>query len=136
MPDRILPKSLHTISVLVNLAGHIRASRVVSTSDAEDVAYALRILGLADLPDAHGLALKAVHQIGEARRKVREANDKVMADYRRAHSDDLIAEYRRTCHRCGARSTDGPWQDGLCGNCADAGYTEALVAAADPFRGL
>jgi len=68
MSDRILPKSLHTITVLVNLAAHIRAGRFVETTAVEDVRYALRILGLSDLTDAHGLFAAAVKRVEEARR--------------------------------------------------------------------
>jgi hypothetical protein len=51
-----LPKSLHTVTVLVNVARVLRAP----TETAESaVSRALIVLGYADTPDAYGLADKA-----------------------------------------------------------------------------
>lgn len=54
-------KSLHTISVIVNVARHIMAE---SGADAESAAdRAMEILGLADKPDTYGLKAAAIRQL-------------------------------------------------------------------------
>lgn len=54
---KTIPKSLHTVTVLVAVAREIRAYRENTDSDA--VTDALAILGYADSPDTYQLADKA-----------------------------------------------------------------------------
>ena len=56
-----LPKSLHTVTVLVNVARECMAHREYSDrpGDHDAVADALAILGYTGAPDAYGLADKA-----------------------------------------------------------------------------
>jgi len=59
---KIVPKSLHTITVLTQLVRYI--------SDAEDLPYtealerAVGVLGFEDKQDIHGLVAKAAKQLG------------------------------------------------------------------------
>ena len=54
-----LPKSLHTVTVLVNVARAIAALNGRGREPAEYVDTALSVLGYAGTPDAYGLADKA-----------------------------------------------------------------------------
>lgn len=56
--SKILPKSLHTITVLVNVARHLHLSGAVSRE--RSVAEALRVLRLDDKDDEYGLYDKAL----------------------------------------------------------------------------
>ena len=56
-----LAKSLHTVTVLVRGARDIQSRQHTANDDA--VTHALKLLGLADMPDAHGLALQAEKQL-------------------------------------------------------------------------
>ena len=53
-----IPKSLHTVSVLVNVARELM--RPVPYPPNNAVCNALHVLGYGDTPDAYGLAAKAV----------------------------------------------------------------------------
>lgn len=62
MPDtKPLAKSLHTVSVLVNVAEHCLADRFVTPRSA--LAEALVILGLESKPDTYGLVEAARKQL-------------------------------------------------------------------------
>lgn len=70
MKSSNLAKSLHTLTVLVNVAENYHRYRtVVPPTEAPDVsarravAAALDILKLADKPDAYGLAENAIGQL-------------------------------------------------------------------------
>lgn len=63
MSDRALPKSLHTVTVLVELAHYHRASALTYSTPDYAVDWALRVLRLADLPDVHGLREAAVARV-------------------------------------------------------------------------
>lgn len=54
-----LPKSLHTVTVLVAVARHLEAFGRVTGDGTDPVGDALAILGYSDTPDAYGLAAKA-----------------------------------------------------------------------------
>lgn len=58
-----LPKSLHTVTVLVRVATHIRKSECLNIPDC--VATALDILGYTDenTPDTYGLVTAAIKQM-------------------------------------------------------------------------
>jgi len=65
---RQLPKSLHTISVLVNLTRHLMGGP--AAYDAETaMKQALRILKLDEMPDNYNLAEKALLQINRTENK-------------------------------------------------------------------
>lgn len=75
-----LAKSLHTHSVLVNLALHLYRARTPAlvtpkTAARECVADALRILQLSELPDVYGLTERAREHVAAAIIKAREAGD-------------------------------------------------------------
>ena len=58
---RDLPKSLHTITAIINVAAHLReTSPFPGVGIQEAVNGALSILGYTNSPDPHGLAAKAV----------------------------------------------------------------------------
>jgi hypothetical protein len=65
---QVLAKSLHTISVLVNLATFLMESQNIARAD-HAVTRALDVLGLKDKPDVYGLAEIAIAQI-QSKRKV------------------------------------------------------------------
>lgn len=56
-----IAKSLHTITVIAQLATMIRATNSASVDGA--VEMALQILGLAGKPDVYGLAAKAAKSV-------------------------------------------------------------------------
>jgi hypothetical protein len=58
---KTLPKSLHTVTVLVNVARHYQAN--IGGDDVFAVNQALRILGYTDSPDDYGLANAALKQL-------------------------------------------------------------------------
>lgn len=63
-----LPKSLHTVKVLVNVARYVlkHGPCAADKSRAEAVSDALEILGYAPLhPDTYGLRLAAIKQLGK-----------------------------------------------------------------------
>ena len=62
-----LAKSLHTISVLVNLATYLMDTQGIGRAD-HAVKKALEILNLKDKPDVYGLADVAVTQIQQRRK--------------------------------------------------------------------
>lgn len=66
-----LAKSLHTITVLVNVSRHLEATaRTVSIPNngwADRVAQAVRLLGLEDKPDVYGLADAAIAQLNKGK---------------------------------------------------------------------
>lgn len=70
--NRILPKSLHTITVLANLAAFLGAAANGRTTPAEDVAEAAQILGLSGLDDSHGLVEAASKKVELARHRARQ----------------------------------------------------------------
>jgi len=56
----MIPKSLHTVTVLVRIARTVKGAPIQNAADcALRVNYALNVLGYADAPDAYGLADKA-----------------------------------------------------------------------------
>ena len=60
----MLPKSLHTVSVLVSVArGYYVLGRDRGWSAAIAVDEALHVLGYADAPDPHGLRAVAVRKL-------------------------------------------------------------------------
>jgi hypothetical protein len=59
--ERILPKSLHTITVLENLARHFMA--VEGMELAPSMALALTVLKLNTMPDEYGLAAAALKKL-------------------------------------------------------------------------
>ena len=61
MKDRKLPKSLHTVTVLVKVAKDQRKTHQVSADAALDMA--ISILDLRDLPDVYGLIDAAKKQL-------------------------------------------------------------------------
>jgi hypothetical protein len=70
MSERNLAKSLHTVTALVNVAKHVRASATMTYADgssvyefAEAVERAARILGVHEYPDAYGLKAQAVARL-------------------------------------------------------------------------
>ena len=62
-----LAKSLHTVTVLVNVARHLEATATSvaypNNGWADRVAQAARLLGLEDKPDTYGLADQAIKQL-------------------------------------------------------------------------
>lgn len=58
---RQLPKSLHTISVLVNLTRHLMTSTGMNGDEA--ITEAIFILKLNEMPDNYGLVAKALLRI-------------------------------------------------------------------------
>ena len=58
-----IPKSLHTVTVLVKLAGLFQRTQGYYPADA--LAAAVAFLGYADTPDAHGLAAAALKVMGK-----------------------------------------------------------------------
>ena len=56
-----IAKSLHTITVIAQVAAMIRATNSASVDGA--VEMALQILGLAGKPDVYGLAAKAAKSV-------------------------------------------------------------------------
>ena len=61
MTNKTLPKSLHTVTALVNLASHLRDGRPVThCGHCQYVSEAAVILRLVDKVDNHGLIAKAV----------------------------------------------------------------------------
>jgi hypothetical protein len=70
----MIPKSLHTVTVLVNVAReHVRNAGLSYTSAPlcyqVAVRHALKVLGYADTPDAYGLAARAVAILEKEQRK-------------------------------------------------------------------
>lgn len=63
--DKPLAKSLHTITVLVRIAGYLKATSNTPCSDETAVYSALVILGYTDAPDPHGLRAAALKQLGK-----------------------------------------------------------------------
>jgi len=61
---KTLAKSLHTITVLVNVAKHVRPQAL---SNAAAVALACNILGLAGMVDTYDLCNKALAQLEKAK---------------------------------------------------------------------
>jgi hypothetical protein len=59
--NRPIPKSLHTVTVLVKLARHFEDWESMPPEDAVD--FAMRSLGLRHLPDPHGLRAAALKQL-------------------------------------------------------------------------
>ena len=56
-----IPKSLHTVTVIVRLARFFRGFTVMGDDlNARSIAYAVEKLGYADTPDTHELAAKAL----------------------------------------------------------------------------
>jgi hypothetical protein len=60
-----LAKSLHTVTVLVRVAKTIREYEGFQINNVLAVDMALDVLGLADLPDVHGLAAAAIKQLNK-----------------------------------------------------------------------
>lgn len=64
MASNNLPKSLHTVTVLVRMVRLLRAFPAnTNASNAALVNVALRELGYSDTPDSYGLAIAAVRQL-------------------------------------------------------------------------
>lgn len=62
---KIVPKSLHTVTVLVKLAKHARGFIIMGDdSNRRSVDWAMDFLGYAAAPDAYGLAAAALAQMG------------------------------------------------------------------------
>jgi hypothetical protein len=64
-----LAKSLHTISVLRNLAAHLVEQSGGKLQTVHAVSQACEILGLKDLPDTYGLREIAAEQLNAQRSK-------------------------------------------------------------------
>ena len=60
MTNTILPKSLHTVTVLANVAGELLNTKPGVGSARVAVKVALRVLGYEGTADPYGLADKAV----------------------------------------------------------------------------
>ena len=58
---RNLPKSLHTVTVFVNMARVLQKSETLSNEEA--VTKAVEVLGYSEFPDGYGLAAAAVRQL-------------------------------------------------------------------------
>lgn len=61
--NKPLAKSLHTVTVLVRVAKDIQKRAPIANDDA--ISLALALLGLADMPDAYGLAAQAIKQLNK-----------------------------------------------------------------------
>jgi hypothetical protein len=65
MVERQLPKSLHTITVLENLARHFMVQCGVQVHHPDDAMdMAMRILKLDTMPDPHSLKAAALKKLG------------------------------------------------------------------------
>ena len=83
MSDRKLPKSLHTVTVLVNLS---RFLMVREPSPKVAIREALQILNLTDLPDVYGLADAALAQLTKNQPAVKQPHKGIDAPYMGPHS--------------------------------------------------
>lgn len=62
-----IPKSLHTVTVLVKLAKHARGLLIMGdNADRRSIAWAVEFLGYTGTPDTHELAAAALKQMGAA----------------------------------------------------------------------
>jgi hypothetical protein len=60
----MIPKSLHTVTVLVQLTKHLHATRSDYYLTIEHCLFkALDVLGYIDSPDVHGLTLQALKKL-------------------------------------------------------------------------
>lgn len=60
-----IPKSLHTVTVLVNVAAHIRKDHPHTISVHNAVREAAEVLGLNSQPDQYGLIESAIKQLSK-----------------------------------------------------------------------
>ena len=66
MSTKVIPKSLHTVSVLVAVAGNIAVTDSQCQSLSQAVDKALMLLGYAAMPDTYGLAAQALKKLTKA----------------------------------------------------------------------
>lgn len=66
MTTNTIPKSLHTVSVLVAVAGNIASTDPQCQSLSQAVDKALMLLGYAAMPDTYGLAQQALKKLSRA----------------------------------------------------------------------
>ena len=62
----VIPKSLHTVTVLVQLTRHLYATRSDFALTINHCLFkALDVLGYTDAPDVHGLTLQALKKLSK-----------------------------------------------------------------------
>lgn len=65
-----IPKSLHTVTVLVNVAEYCRCDGGGRMSVSDAVEFAASILGLNGRPDRYGLIESAIKQLSKKRNQI------------------------------------------------------------------